>query len=139
VTTVTEHAPVEPALVEARRLLERVQHALTADRPAPHLVHGVVEGTHQLTTALSDLVTTLIDRAPTALAATDGADGHLAKELVADLRAMNGCLTTGALLLAPALDDLRGLTRPGRATAMSELSQPAWADELPPADLEPSS
>lgn len=69
-----------------------------------------MEGIHDLTGALATLVATVMEQVPQGLN-----DDAVAKEVVADLRAMHGCLTTSTLLLAPALDDLRGLTAPEAA------------------------
>jgi hypothetical protein len=51
----------------------------------------------------------VIRQAPATLHQHDRHDGHLLRELLADLQAMHGCLTTGPLLLAPARDDLHAL------------------------------
>jgi hypothetical protein len=94
---------VNGALTEARRLLADTETALRVGTPDADDVSAVVTGTHDLTTTLAGLVQALMDHMPT-LATTHGQD--VSSEILADLRALHGCLTTGALLLAPALDDL---------------------------------
>src|SRR5882757_3728877 len=62
-------------------------------------VRAVVAGTHTVTTARDRLVWTVMDHAPTLVGATT--------EVLADLRALRGCLTTGGSVADPALEDLR--------------------------------
>ncbi|WP_158895541.1 hypothetical protein [Amycolatopsis anabasis] len=99
-------------VAETRHLLDHARDAVATATPGLNGLHTAVEGTHKVAAALAALVATVIDAAPAALTARDGDDGHLARELVADLRATHGCLTTACLLIGPALDDLRGLARP---------------------------
>lgn len=111
----------EPAaLADARRILDQVEHRLAGAVPTPTELRTAVEGVHQVTTALATLAQTLMDQFPKALA-----DQTIAKEVVADLRAMHGCLTTSTLLLAPALDDLRGMT------GLPEVTVPAQQRPIP--------
>jgi hypothetical protein len=95
------------------QILERVERRLGSGTPGMGELHAAVEGTMELTTTLAELVATMIRQVP---ATFGGADDPVAKDLVADLRAAHGCLTTGALLLAPAREDLQRLCAPGRAT-----------------------
>ncbi|WP_020496935.1 hypothetical protein [Sciscionella marina] len=95
------------ALLEyARDHLTAAGRCLTTQAPGLAELHASVDGAMQVTTALADLVATLIHQAPAAL-------GHrsdlVLNEFLADLRAMHGCLSTGPLLLAPARDDLHHL------------------------------
>ncbi|MFD4254844.1 hypothetical protein [Amycolatopsis thermoflava] len=90
-------------LTDARRRLADTANALRTGSPGAAEVSAVIIGTHELTTTLANLVQTLMDHTETL------ADHHgpqVGNEIHADLRALHGCLTTGALLLAPALDDL---------------------------------
>ncbi|RJQ85492.1 hypothetical protein [Amycolatopsis panacis] len=91
-------------LGDARRLLAHTVTALRTDAPDAVDIAAAIIGTHEVTTALADLVTAVMDHTTTL---TDRHDPETSTEVLADLRALHGCLTTGALLLAPALDDLR--------------------------------
>jgi hypothetical protein len=92
----------------------------------------------QVTTALADLVATVMRQAPAALNSTHERVLH---ELLADLRATHGCLTTGPLLLAPARDDLQhlvtGTHHPGPAghDVHDGEKGPAMLDEKPINDV----
>jgi len=95
----------------SRRPLLRVQHDIeTASRrliePDLDTLATAVEDIHRLTTMLADLVDLLTEHAPRAF---DGDGDHIRDELVRDLNATHGCLTTAGLLIAPAVDDLREL------------------------------
>ncbi|GAB3377847.1 MULTISPECIES: hypothetical protein [Amycolatopsis] len=93
------------ALADARRRLADAATALRTGSPGAAEVSAVITGTHEIATTLADLVQTLMDHTAT-LAKQHGP--QVSNEIHADLRALHGCLTTGALLLAPALDDLAG-------------------------------
>lgn len=94
------------------RLDQAHEHLAAADRvlaarvPGPIELHAAVDGAIALSTALASLVTTVMRQAPAAL---DHHSGPALNELLADLRAMHGCLTTGTVLLAPGRDDLHHL------------------------------
>jgi hypothetical protein len=75
-------------------------------------LYAAVTGAHQVTTTLAGLVQSVMDHAPTTLRRHSGTNGEnanggeeMSKEVVADLRALHGCLTTGALLLEVAGED----------------------------------
>ncbi len=91
-------------LDDARRLLADAVTALHTGTPDVGDVAAVIIGTHEVTIALGALVAAVMDHT-TIL--TDRHGSGISTEVLADLRALHGCLTTGALLLAPALDDLR--------------------------------
>jgi ABC-type transporter Mla subunit MlaD len=91
------------ALTEAEGLLAGAVSSLRSAQPDAAELSAAVNGTHQVVTTLADLVNTVIDHVPT-LAETHGPE--VGREVAADLRALHGCLTSGALLLSPALDDL---------------------------------
>ncbi|MCO1574589.1 hypothetical protein M8C13_02305 [Crossiella sp. SN42] len=96
-------ARVTGALAEARRQLTEAETALRAGTPDAGEVSAVVTGAHEVTSALASLVEAAMEHTPV-LAGTHGAE--VSTEVLADLRAVHRCLTTGTLLLAPALDDL---------------------------------
>ncbi|SDI34860.1 hypothetical protein SAMN05192558_107257 [Actinokineospora alba] len=100
---------ISEPLTDARRLLEQVEHSL--EGAGTEGLRAAVEGVHEVTRALAAVTAALMEQVPVGLD-----DQGIAKEVVADLRAMHGCLTTSTLLLAPALEDLRGLTSPEAAT-----------------------
>jgi hypothetical protein len=116
-TTATNTATgtVRERLDQAHGHLAAAERVLTARVPDPAALHAAVDGAIRLANALADLVTTVMRQAPAGLDhgtypntdPSSGADtGPILAELLADLRAMHGCLTTGPLLLAPARDDL---------------------------------
>jgi hypothetical protein len=96
-------AKVNGALTKARRLLADTGAALRAGTPDADAISAAVTGAHDVTVTLAGFLQVVMDHAP-ALGNTHGHD--VSREVLADLRAVHGCLTTGALLLAPALDDL---------------------------------
>lgn len=100
------------ALEDAERLLEQVTRTIADSAPDVASLHGAVEGVHRLAGTLTELIETMMECAP----ATFGRDGHqhVGEELVRDLRAVRGCLTTARLLVEPAVDDLRALTQDGQ-------------------------
>lgn len=109
---------VRAQLDHAREHLAAADRVLTARVPDPVALHAAVDGAIRLANALAGLVTTVMRQAPAGLdhraghsaspdaAGTGAHTGSILDELLADLRAMHGCLTTGPLLLAPARDDL---------------------------------
>ena len=101
-------AQVNGALTDVRRLLADTEAALRNGTPDAREVTAVVTGTHEVTTALAGLVQAVMDHTP---ALVDRHGPEVSTEVLADLRALHGCLSTGALLLAPALDDLRVTVR----------------------------
>nr|WP_042186573.1 hypothetical protein [Kibdelosporangium sp. MJ126-NF4]CEL17373.1 hypothetical protein [Kibdelosporangium sp. MJ126-NF4]CTQ91400.1 hypothetical protein [Kibdelosporangium sp. MJ126-NF4] len=94
---------VNGALTDARRLLADTEAALRDRTLDAGAVSAAVSGTHEVISALTGLVQALMDHTP-ALVDRHGPD--ISTEVLADLRALHGCLTTGALLLAPTLEDL---------------------------------
>ncbi|MFD4254869.1 hypothetical protein [Amycolatopsis thermoflava] len=96
-------------LQQARDQLTAAEETLTISTPTPADLHTAVDGTMQISAALAALVQTVMRQAPTALDHTNEALLH---ELLADLRAMHGCLITGHKLLAPAHDDLQHFSTP---------------------------
>lgn len=123
---------VEHALAHAREQVERTHRALDGTLD-PRLAYAAVEGVHHLASAVAGLVGALMEQVP-AMAAEYDTDPASARELVADLRAMHGCLTTGVLLLDPALEDLRGLaTNTTEGTTMRpDAPEGDWADQQVP-------
>ncbi|HEX5116027.1 MAG TPA: hypothetical protein VFW65_12585 [Pseudonocardiaceae bacterium] len=108
---------VRAQLDQAHEHLAAADRVLTARVPDPVALHAAVDGAIRLANALAGLVTTVMRQAPAGLdhradpdaAGTGAQTGPILHELLADLRAMHGCLTTGPLLLAPARDDLHRL------------------------------
>lgn len=98
---------LQDACEQIQRATQELTHITEVDQ-----WHAAVEGVHRITGALSELVDTLTDIAPGAF----GRNGHrdIGDELLRDLRAARGCLTTTSLLVAPAVDDLHQLAS-GRA------------------------
>jgi hypothetical protein len=90
-------------LDRARQRLAEAHTVLATRPPTPRDLYAVVDGTIHVTTELAELVATVMRQAPAALA-----DDHqgLLGEVLADLHATHGCLTTAPLTLAPARDDL---------------------------------
>ncbi|GAA3892645.1 hypothetical protein GCM10022243_67010 [Saccharothrix violaceirubra] len=98
------HSALADTLADARRLLADAATALHTATPDARDVAAVITETRAVTTTLAGVVAAVMDHT------TILADRHapeIRTEILADLRALHGCLTTGALLLAPALDDLR--------------------------------
>lgn len=108
----TTAASPRGALEDADRLLEHVTRAIAEDAPDVARFRGAVEGVHRLVGTLTKLIETMMDRAPAAFVG-DGHQ-HVGEELVRDLRAARGCLTTAGLLVEPAVDDLRALSPDGQ-------------------------
>lgn len=141
-TTDTGRAPghgpvtVHERLDQASDNLAAAQGVLTTQAPEPAELYGAVDGAIRLANSLAELVTTVMRQAPATLD-HDPSAGPIISELLADLRAMHGCLTTGALLLAPARDDLHRLvTDPatGQKTGLALAGDPVPA---PPANGAP--
>lgn len=95
----------QTVLDEARRQVETCCREFTD--PDVATVRDTVEGVQRLTGVLGELVDRIRDHAPFAF---DDENQYVGEELVRDLHATRGCLTTAGLLIAPALDDLRELT-----------------------------
>lgn len=95
----------QSALGDARRQVETCCREFTD--PDVATLRDAVEGVQRLTGVLGELVDRIRDHAPFAF---DDENQHIGEELVRDLHATRGCLTTAGLLVAPALDDLRELT-----------------------------
>lgn len=113
-TTNTVTGAVRERLDQALEQLAAAERVLTARVPDPAALYAAVDGAIRLADALAYLVTTVIRQAPAGLdPGTDPDSGAntcpVLDELLADLRAMHGCLMTGPLLLAPARDDLHRL------------------------------
>jgi hypothetical protein len=109
VTAVTDTeigATVSGQLEHARDQVTEAEQMLTERAPELGELHAAVDGAMQVTTALADLVATVMRQAPAALNPTHA---QVLQELLADLRATHGRLTTAPLLLAPARDDLHHL------------------------------
>jgi hypothetical protein len=109
VTAVTDTetgATVSGQLKHSRDQVTEAEHILTERPPKLAELHAAVDGAMQVTTALADLVATVIRQAPAALNPTHA---QVLQELLADLHATHGRLTTAPLLLAPARDDLHHL------------------------------
>lgn len=92
-------------LDQARDHLAGAGRELTTRPPDLPDLHAAVDGVMQVTTAVAELVDTVLRAAPTVLEH----DPVALKELLADLHAAHGCLTTAPLLLAPGRDDLHDL------------------------------
>jgi hypothetical protein len=140
VSTVTDIDTVRERLDQARDHLAAAERSLTARAPGLAELHAAVDGAMLVTTALADLVATVMRQAPATL---DHGSGPLLNELLADLRTMHGCLTTGPLLLAPARDDLHQLVtnqHAGPASLPAAAPAPAHdlADQRRPARPEPA-
>ena len=119
----TDIDTVHERLDQARDQLAAAERSLNARAPGPAELHAAVDGAMRVCTALADLVATVMRQAPVTL---DHSSGPILNELLADLRAMHGCLTTGPLLLAPARDDLHHLvTNQHAGPAMLDVAAPA--------------
>lgn len=96
------------AVDDAHHAMDQVHKALHSRPMRPGELREAVAATVAVVEALSTVVGHLMLHAPVALAGHDGMVG----EVVADLRALRGCLITGARLAEPALDGLRALPAP---------------------------
>jgi hypothetical protein len=103
IDTVADIDGIDRRLDQARDAVTAAASALGARVPSLAELHAAAEGAIQVSTALADLVATMMRQAPGAL---DRAHQGALNEVLADLRAVHGCLTTGPLLLAPARDAL---------------------------------
>lgn len=142
----TPSVPVSPgdALRQVGQHIRDAARDLTAVAPRITDVHAVMVGLEDITAALTDLVDALTGATP----ALFGGNGHgaLGDELLRDLRAARGCLTTAGLLVAPAVTDLRQLAdgtlsaipRP-HAEALTPVVAIMDGDALPPSrDITPT-
>lgn len=119
----------EPGHARSSRPLWRAWHDIETARrdltdPGVGAARDAIEDLHRLTVTLAGLVEDLIDHTPVAL---DGNHRHIGDELVRDLKAAHGCLTTAGLLIAPALDDLRELPPGTPGADAGEQQRPAIA------------
>ncbi|WP_199434480.1 hypothetical protein [Qaidamihabitans albus] len=110
-------------LAGAEHLVERAEQEITSGLTGTAALHAAVAGVHHVASALADLVGTLIERVPSAVPAADG-QADATREVVADLRAAHGCLTTGLRLLDPALEDLRGISVPRASAGPVDIGTP---------------
>jgi hypothetical protein len=125
IETVTGINGIELLLGQAHDDLTAAERSLTARAPSLAELHAAVDGTIRVSTVLADLVATVMRQAPAVLDHTHQA---VLNEVLADLRAVHGCLTTGPLLLAPARDALRLLGAHRHAgTAVPGAPAPAHA------------
>ncbi|PRX48193.1 hypothetical protein B0I33_1047 [Prauserella shujinwangii] len=113
--------PVADAVAEAERALARLQRELDSQDGDVAALREGIGGTVRLTRALAATVDRLALYAPTTMA-----DAEVVPDVVADLRSLRGCLTTGAALVDPALEDVNVLSE--RPQARPE--QPARAAHL---------
>ncbi|MFI5615673.1 hypothetical protein [Amycolatopsis sp. NPDC051903] len=128
---------VQNQLDQAHRKPAAAERFLFARAPGPDELHATVDGAIRISTALADLVATVMRQASTTL--DHNSSGSILGDLRADVRAMHGCLTTGPLQPAPARDDLGHLVaHPNPEQAMLE-DAPAHdaADQQRPARPEP--
>lgn len=123
---------VHERLAQASGQVAAAQRLLRAQTPpGPAQLHAMVHGTVGVTNALADLVAAAMRQVRAAL---DHSRDPILHELLADLRATHGCLTTGQLLLAPAIDDLYQLAasqssaHPNGGPVMPEDAVPAHED-----------
>lgn len=161
-TTVAAREPgrgpgtVRERLDQAGDNLAAAERVLTARVPDPSEIYGAVDGAIRLANSLAELVTIVMRQAPASLH-HGPSTGPVLDELLADLRAMHGCLTSGALLLAPAREDLHLLVAhpatgmagdpvsaapargaPAHEVAVREAADPDVADQQRPARAEPT-
>lgn len=101
----------QAALVDARDAVERTMQALDSRPMHPDELREAVAGAVTAVEALTTVVGHLVLHAPVALAGHEGKT----EQVVADLRALHGCLITGARLAAPTLDDLQTLPATDRS------------------------
>ena len=121
---------VEQRLEQARHHVTAAERFVTARAPRLAELHAAVDGAIHVNTALAELIATVMRQAPATLDHTHQAVLH---EVLADLRAMHGCLTTGPLLLAPARDALHLLVTNRQAgPAMLDAPAPDRADHQRP-------
>lgn len=126
----TDIDTVHERLEQAHDHLAAAERCLATRTPGPVELHAAVDGVMRISTALADLVATVMRQAPATL---DHRSDPVLTELVADLRAMHGCLTTGPLLLAPARDDLHQLLAHRHTT--TQHGGPAMFDDAPAHDV----
>jgi hypothetical protein len=97
------------ALAFCRRELATVRESIRTGRLDATEIHRAVAEFAQLFESMSDLADRLADHAET--------DLRHAREVVADLRTTARHLSTGKLLLEPAVDDLAGFAADTRVPA----------------------
>ncbi|MEU3271534.1 hypothetical protein ABZ639_11840 [Saccharomonospora sp. NPDC006951] len=99
------HAPLTADAVASAALeLQRARTELESGEGDVRALHEAVRGAASLTRSLAATVDRLARYTPGTVE-----DRKVARDLVADLRALRSCLTAGAALIDPAVDDLRGL------------------------------
>ena len=113
-------------LVQARAEVEHVHRELADQVRDPRAMHTAVDGVHRLTSAVAGLVSALMEQLPTVAATGNGYHPGATGEVLADLRALHGCLNTGAVLLEPVLDDLRGLAAPAAPSGNRKGATTVW-------------
>jgi len=106
------------------RATKELTHTTDIDR-----LHAIAEGVQQIATALTGLIDVLAERSPAAV--TRAGHPDVGEELVRDLRAARGCLTTAGLLLAPAVSDLREIAE-GKAPAKDTKRRRLYDDVTTP-------
>lgn len=89
-------------------MLDHAQHLIATGPPEPATVRVGFEGAHQIAAAVARVVGTLAEYAPTAL--LGDREQSLRSELLADLRELHRYLSTGTLLLEPAVHGLQAAT-----------------------------
>jgi hypothetical protein len=120
---------VRECLDQAHEHVAAAQRDLPARVPDPAELHAAIDGALRISTALADLVAAVMRQAPASL---DHSSGPMLHELLADLHAIHGCLTTGAVLLAPGRDDLRHLvTRPITNRSTSQVTTQEGGPAMP--------
>ncbi|WP_024876743.1 hypothetical protein [Saccharomonospora piscinae] len=82
--------------------------ALTRQEPDARALRAAVRGTARLTHTLATTIDSLVEAVRSSPRAVG--DEHTTDDLLADLRALRHCLTAGAAVIDPALDDLRDAT-----------------------------
>ena len=118
----------DDAMHHVHRAIGRAAKELTRTSDIDHL-RTVAEGVQKVATALTGLVDALAERSPAAVARAGHAD--IVEELVRDLRAARGCLTTAGLLLAPAVSDLREIAN-GRVPPKDKKRRRLYEDVTTP-------
>ncbi|ASR34601.1 hypothetical protein BAY61_05940 [Prauserella marina] len=96
--------PSADAVANAALELQRARSALESGDGDLRALHEAVKGAARLTRSLAATVDRLVRYTPGTVE-----NRKVARDLVADLRALRSCLTAGAALIDPAVDDLRDL------------------------------
>ncbi|WP_158886903.1 hypothetical protein [Amycolatopsis anabasis] len=101
---------VAAELHRAHRSLQDAHDRLRVADLDVEALHAALADTLRVTTTLSAITDELADQAPAVL--DEPARHEVLGDLLADLKALRGCLTTGVALVEPALDDLARLSTP---------------------------